>query len=100
MPPTCWYVPVNTESTASSRAACAGSSALFAYFKTELVGRTARFCNAARRLMMASAMPMPHASLLLCPERSWKGNTASVRTEDVVAAVAGAGGEVDARFGE
>ena len=40
---------------------------------------------------MASAMPMPQISPPLCPERSWKGNTASVLTAGVAGGATAAG---------
>src|SRR2546428_9886570 len=60
-----WKVPSSTELTSSSRATWAGSAAEFAYFKTELVGRTARFFSEASRLIIASAMPIDRKSTRL-----------------------------------
>src|ERR1700746_2483630 len=70
----------------------AGSAGSFTYFKTDVVGRTARLCSEARRPMIASAMPMPQPSLLACPERSRNGSTASVLTAGATGVGALAGG--------
>src|SRR5581483_4149835 len=83
-----------TDCTPRSFAACTGSVLCFTYFRTELVGRTARLCSEARRLMTASAMPIPQLSLPACPERSRNGRTAIVCGELAV------GAEVDAGLGD
>src|SRR5947209_8749167 len=62
-----------------------------AYLSTAVVGRTARFCNPASRLMMASAIPVPQKSLP-SPVISRKGSTAMLWTLEAEAVSGGAGG--------
>src|SRR5215470_792853 len=52
--------------------------AFLLYFKTDAVGRTARFCSDVRRVMMASVMPMPQDSSPVLSESPRNGNTARV----------------------
>src|SRR5579862_492920 len=64
-------------STPNALATSTGSGVSFAYFKTDVVGLTARFCSEVNRLMMASVIPMAQLSLVVA-EMSWKGRTAMV----------------------
>src|SRR5690242_15698161 len=72
-------------STSSALATSDGSGVCFAYFKTDVVGRTARFCSDVRRLMIASVMPMAQVSFD-ASEMFWKGSTAMVCGPDFGAA--------------
>ncbi|PYX92874.1 MAG: hypothetical protein DMG71_16840 [Acidobacteria bacterium] len=92
-------MPSSTESTCNSWAAWEGSAGFLRYFKTELVGRTAKFWSDAKRVMMASVMPMPHASSPEVPERDRNGRTAMVRSDAERAAIDVGDAEVAAGFG-
>ncbi len=64
--------PSSTLSTPNVLATSTGSGVSFAYFRTDVVGRTARFCKEVRRLMIASVIPIAQLSLVAA-EMSWNG---------------------------
>src|SRR5580698_4991819 len=70
-------------STPNALAASTGSGVSFAYFKTEVVGLTARFRKEVSRLMMASVIPIAQLSLVVA-ERSRNGSTAIVCGADAM----------------
>src|SRR5580698_5366661 len=72
-------------STPSALAASTGSGASLAYFNTDVVGLTARFCNDVSRLIIASVMPIAQLSLVAA-EISRNGSTAIVCTAGLAAA--------------
>jgi hypothetical protein len=65
--------------TPNAFAASTGSGVSFTYFKTDVVGRTARFCSDASRLMIASVIPIAQLSPVAA-EISRNGSTAIVCT--------------------